>query len=114
MMPMASQVGRFAWNSNRMAHADRNVLLASGAQIQLEGVVGLNATRLDFAVQVFPNVARHDELPEKCPADKHQCNTDCHCDKPDVALAGHLFARRIETHGSVSLGRRHFVRTPGG
>jgi hypothetical protein len=25
-----------------------------------------------------------------------------------------LFARRIKTHGSVSLGRRHFVRTPGG
>jgi hypothetical protein len=25
-----------------------------------------------------------------------------------------LFARRIKTHGSVSLGGRHFVRTPGG
>ena len=114
MMPMASQVGCFSWNSNGVAHADRNVLLATRAQVHLEGVIWLNATCLDFAVQVFPNVACHDELPEERPADKHQCNTDSHCHKPDIALAGHLFARRIKTHASVSLGRRHFVRTPGG
>lgn len=97
-----------------MAHTDRNILLASGAEINLECVVWLNATCLDFAEQVFPDVACHDELPEECPADKHQCNADRHCHEPNVALASHLFARRIETHGSVSLGRRHFVRTPGG
>ena len=114
MMPMTSQVGCFARNSNGVAHANRNILLASGTQVHLECVVWLDAARLDFAVQVFPNVACHDELPEERPADKHQCNTDCHCHKPDIALAGHLFARRIKTHGSVSLGRRHFVRTPGG
>ena len=114
MMPMATQVGCLARNSNGVAHANRNILLASGAQIHLEGGVWLDAARLDFAVQVFPNVACHDELPEKRPADKHQCNTDCHGYKPDIALACHLFACRIKTHGSVLLGRRHFVRTPGG
>ena len=114
MMPMTSQVGCFARNSNRVAHANGDVLLTSGTQIQLECVVWLNPACLDLAVQVFPNVACHDELPEECPADKHQRNTDCHCHEPDIALAGHLFARRIKTHGSVSLGGRHFVRTPGG
>ena len=85
---------------NGMTHADRNILLTTGAQIQLEGVVRLNTTRLDFAVQVFPNITCHIELPEKCPADKCNGNNEGHRHKPDIALAGYLFACRIKTHES--------------
>ena len=50
MMPMATQVGCFARNSNGVAHANGNVLLTSGTQIHLECVVWLNPTCLDVAV----------------------------------------------------------------
>ena len=61
-MPVTPQVHRFGWHAYVMAHANGNVLVATGADVHLVGVIGLHAAHLNLAVEAVPH--RHGCYPE--------------------------------------------------
>ena len=68
VVPMASQIWCFAWHCHGVSHARWNLLVASWAQILFQCFVWLNTTRINLAVQVFPNITSHGDYPRKAHA----------------------------------------------
>ena len=52
MMPMSSQIRCICGDSDKMAHAFGDLLLASGAHVSLHRFVRLYATRFNGAIQL--------------------------------------------------------------
>ena len=111
-MPVATKIGRIAWDCHHVADAFVDGSVASRTHVALRRLVGLHTAHLDRSVETVPQpgclASCHQQLDrlsatrsaDEGPHDKDSRNGDGRRDEHDVGAPLDASALRVESHGA--------------